>query len=189
MGSVHLHIATMRYTKIASRMAALFVISLVAFGCDSGAEYEYKVRSGQIYLAGASGAEDAQVRINSLRVSGEETEGNPLYQGPVVVSAGVPFIVETTTFAGGCWDSVVPSTVTAEGRTATIEVFDKWVWQADVWCPAFLAYEPRTDRITITSRGEAEVVIRGEYFDFSILAATYEEHFRPYELRFPVTVQ
>ena len=158
----------------------LFVFSFGLAGCDSGPSEPpvARVAKGTIIVNG----DPAWIVINGQTVSAGDLA--PLdvtvTDEPVVVRAGVPFEVMTSTFvAPGC-QRVRPSVVTTEGRTSTVTVYDAIL---NVECAFILATFPRTDRISFATPGLAEVVVSGSQF------IRGEGSELPAEFRFPVVVQ
>ena len=115
--------------------------------------------------------------IDGTTVADSDSRASEVSQTPVIVSAGVPFDVTTSTHTGSC-DEAAPSRVSTDGRAATIAVYDSIFLGT---CFLDGTSTPRTDRITFDSPGTAEVVIQGARETGGALS--------PHALRFEVVVE
>lgn len=173
-------IGLLRGCRRIARLVSLLIVSLSMSGCDNG-PYEppvARIARGTIIVNG----DPAWIVINGQTVSAGTLA--PLEvtvnEEPVVVQAGVPFDVSTSTFvAPGC-NRIRPSVITTTGRTITVEVYDAIL---NVDCAFVLATFPRTDRVVFETPGPAEVVVSGAQF----IRGQGDD--LPAEFRFPVVVE
>lgn len=86
----------------------------------------------------------------------------------------------------GYYDRKSESILEQQGRVMTITMQDSiFVASSDDLIPAVLYSVPRTDMVTFTTPGPAEVVIRGRYRIPNAVPETYQDE----EMRFPVIVE
>ena len=187
----------------------LIVITLLAAsaltGCDLGKDEvsDYRVESATLLINPQS--PPARVDINGVRVNDGRPESrvplsnspDPIATEPVRVQAGVPFDVTVWTLGGSpvTLNGLPPATrparsvVSRLGRGVQIAVMDS-AYTGIVLL--VLNLHPRTDRITLTERGPAEVVVRGRDRGNSIRTGDEEigdDGDVVYDLRFPVVVE
>lgn len=163
-------------------LPALFALALAlgSAGCDSGPPPVPAVSSAPLGRIITNG-DPAWIAINGQTVSAGTLAplGVEVTDEPVIVQSGVPFDVTTATFVSPGCIRVAPSVVTTNDRTITIDVHD---YILDVECAFILTTFPRTDRVSISTPGLAEVVVRGEQFNAG-------QGLTPAEFRFEVVVQ
>lgn len=150
-------------------------------GCDAGTpKAEYKLEPAEIYSRFADGTTlEAPVMLNDVVVSGRETMFEErISHDTLVVAAGAPIDVTTRAF-GVIDDRAGASEVTLTPSRATILVRNE-NYQGII--RLVLTMFPRTDRVTFTEVGLAEVVVKG--MEKNMQTAMME----PREMRFPVKV-